>query len=147
MDREWELRAACRRQDPDLWFSERTASRATQICLNECPVRAECLEATLAREALTPDTLRAGIMAGLTGSQRAALAAERREAPAQSKPKPKPKPAAARVGRPQSPCGTRAAYQRHLRNGEPVDEACRNANNRSASTYRRSGTTQALASA
>lgn len=27
-------------------------------------------------------------------------------------------------------CGTRAAYNRHLRNGEPVDDACRQANTR-----------------
>lgn len=28
-----------------------------------------------------------------------------------------------------APCGTRSAYNRHLRNKEPVDEACRQANN------------------
>ena len=31
-------------------------------------------------------------------------------------------------GRPAAPCGTPAAYQRHLRHGEPVDDACRRAN-------------------
>lgn len=28
-----------------------------------------------------------------------------------------------------APCGTYAAYRRHQRNGEPVDEACREAYN------------------
>lgn len=36
-------------------------------------------------------------------------------------------------GGPQlAPCGTRSAYNRHLRRGEPIDEACRQANNQSA---------------
>ncbi|MFF3311442.1 WhiB family transcriptional regulator [Streptomyces sp. NPDC002952] len=39
------------------------------------------------------------------------------------------------------PCGTRAAYQRHLRRREPVDDACRAANARSAGRYRRTGST------
>ncbi len=31
------------------------------------------------------------------------------------------------MGKPKAPCGTDAAYRRHLRNGETVDEACRDA--------------------
>lgn len=30
----------------------------------------------------------------------------------------------------RKPCGTPAAYRRHMRRGEPIDEACRNANRR-----------------
>ncbi|WP_405743200.1 hypothetical protein OG885_13300 [Streptomyces sp. NBC_00028] len=41
-----------------------------------------------------------------------------------------------------APCGTRAAYQRHLRRGEFVDEACRDANARGAGRYRRTGSTR-----
>jgi hypothetical protein len=33
-------------------------------------------------------------------------------------------------GRPPAPCGTVAAYQRHRRKGEPVDDPCRLANNK-----------------
>jgi hypothetical protein len=29
------------------------------------------------------------------------------------------------MGRPQAPCGTYSAYRRHLRDHEPVDDACR----------------------
>lgn len=34
-------------------------------------------------------------------------------------------------------CGTRSAYHRHLRRGEPIDDACRAANNESASRRRK----------
>src|SRR5690606_18216086 len=47
----------------------------------------------------------------------------------------RPHPAARRArrvtgARPMSPkpCGTRAAYERHRRQGEPIDDACREAN-------------------
>jgi len=141
MDREWELRAACRSMDPDIWFSKATWSQAKAICLDVCPVREACLEATLAREAETADSLRAGIMAGLTGAQRAKLAKSRRPAaaptPAEEPEREKPK-----GGRPLAPCGTRAAYHRHVRNKEPIDPACRDANSRSAISYRATGSTK-----
>jgi hypothetical protein len=31
--------------------------------------------------------------------------------------------------KPTAPCGTVAAYRRHQRNNEPIDQACREANN------------------
>lgn len=137
MDREWELRAVCRSYDPDIWFGKATAAAAQQLCM-QCPVRDECLEAILARESQTADTLRAGIIAGLTGAQRAAVAADRRsQLPAAAKRKAPPG-----AGRPPAPCGTKSAYNRHIRKGEPVDEACRAANNRAATEYRATGTTK-----
>jgi hypothetical protein len=40
-------------------------------------------------------------------------------------------------GRPVSqPCGTRAAYRRHLKNGEKPDEACRAANAAHVASHR-----------
>lgn len=136
MDREWELRAACRSQDPDIWFSKGTWTQAKKICLSECPVREECLEATLAREEKTADSLRAGIMAGLTGAQRAELARSR------MKPTPKPEPKRSRTpgaGRQLAPCGTESAYSRHLRKGEPIDQACKDAHAQACRQYRRTG--------
>ncbi|MFG3090642.1 WhiB family transcriptional regulator [Streptomyces antibioticus] len=137
MDREWELKALCRSgHDPDIWFSRRTWTVAKRLC-EVCPVRDECLEAILAREAQTPDSLRAGIAAGLTGAQRASLArARRREEPV----KPRPKPPGA--GRAKAPCGTKSAYERHRRLGEPIDQACREANARANREYRRTGSTR-----
>ena len=38
---------------------------------------------------------------------------------------------------PLKPCGTPAAYKRHYTRGEPVDEACRQANNEYATNKRR----------
>ena len=33
-------------------------------------------------------------------------------------------PATKKRGRPLAPCGTKAAYQRHMKRGEPIDELC-----------------------
>ncbi|MEU0332183.1 WhiB family transcriptional regulator [Streptomyces sp. NPDC006193] len=138
MEREWELRALCRGYDPEIWFSTETVAQAKALCMQECPVQEECLEATLARESQTADTSRAGIFAGLTGAQRAAVAAERRgQLPVAATTAP---PGS---GRPPAPCGTRSAYNRHLRKGEPVDAACRAANNRAYAEYRATGSTKA----
>jgi hypothetical protein len=47
--------------------------------------------------------------------------------------KPLPRPQERRLAE----CGTRSAYQRHVKRGEPVDEACRAANRRAWADYRR----------
>jgi hypothetical protein len=134
--REWELRAACRSEDPNIWFSKATWTKAKQICNQVCPVREECLEAVLARESLTADTYRVGIAAGLTGAQRARLHAAGRPSKKKAAPKP-PGP-----GRPLAECGTKSAYERHRRNGEPIDQACRDANAAANREYRRTGSTK-----
>ncbi|MEU5771288.1 WhiB family transcriptional regulator [Streptomyces asoensis] len=141
--RAWESSAACRLQDADLWFSRRSSSRAVAICA-ACPVLAQCRAAVLTREKGLPECHRDGVIAGLTGPQRYAL--EHQADGTWSEPAalgPSRARARAPRGRP-APCGTRAAYQRHLRLREPVDEACRLANARSAGRYRRTGTTRAL---
>ncbi|MFD7935610.1 WhiB family transcriptional regulator [Streptomyces sp. NPDC059755] len=140
--RAWESRAACRYQDAELWFSRRSSSRAVAICA-ACPVLAPCRAAVLLREKGLPKCRREGVIAGLTGPQRHAL--ERQT----DRPRPEPPadlgapraPGGVPRGQP-APCGTRAAYQRHLRLREPVDEACRRANARSAGRYRRTGSTR-----
>lgn len=139
--REWELHAACRNQDPDIWFSKATWTKAKQICNQVCPVREECLEAILARESLTPVSLRAGIVAGLTGAQRAKHPAA---ANAKKTAKAMPKPPGA--GRPLAPCGTKSAYERHRRKHEPIDQACRDAHAAANREYRRTGSTKVPAS-
>lgn len=40
------------------------------------------------------------------------------------------------MGRPKAPCGTDAAYRRHLREGAPVDEACQLAHTEAGRRYR-----------
>lgn len=49
-------------------------------------------------------------------------------------------------GRALAPCGTRSAYQRHIKNKEPIDAACRKANTEAHNRLVRTGTTKALAS-
>lgn len=142
MDRDWELKAACRAQDPNIWFSKTTWTQAKKICMEVCPVREECLEAILARESLTAVTLRFGIVAGLTGAQRAKHSAKASAAKKAGKPMPKPPGA----GRPLAPCGTKSAYERHRRKKEPIDQACRDAQALANREYRRTGSTKVPAS-
>ncbi|WP_282795153.1 WhiB family transcriptional regulator [Streptomyces sp. CC224B] len=73
MTREWELKAACRDKDPDLFFSGKTRAEALSTC-HSCVVRGECLTAALAREKGLARVQRRGIVAGLTGAQRFDLA-------------------------------------------------------------------------
>ncbi|WP_371668815.1 WhiB family transcriptional regulator [Streptomyces sp. NBC_00289] len=140
--RAWESSAACRHQDAELWFSRRSSSRAVAICA-DCPVLAHCRAAVLVRERGLPKCHRDGVIAGLTGPQRYALerqSDQSRQGPPAAPEEPRT-PAGVPRGQP-APCGTRAAYQRHLRLREPVDEACRLANARSAGRYRRTGSTR-----
>lgn len=132
---DWEPRAICRDLDPDLFFEPKERASAKAACAR-CPVTAECLEAVLAREEGLAATSRGGIFAGLTGGQRVAVAKQR----GQTKPRPKkrtPGPVNSKA-----PCGTPAAYSRHLRNKEAVDDACREAHNTSRREYRRTGSTK-----
>ncbi|MFF0206024.1 WhiB family transcriptional regulator [Streptomyces sp. NPDC005017] len=137
----WELDASCRFQDAELWFSERTRDLAVAVCQN-CPVLLPCRETVLKREEGMAEGHRGGIVAGLTGPQRYAL----ERAGSRQGPAPDTESAPGPTGRPRrepAPCGTRAAYQRHLRLQEPVDDACRAANARGAGFYRRTGSTRA----
>ncbi|MGW4728898.1 WhiB family transcriptional regulator [Streptomyces shenzhenensis] len=139
MDREWELRAACRSMNPDVFFSDASKKEARAIC-DSCPVVDECLDATLKRERGEGRTYQQGIFAGLSGEQRWDLDRARRTDP-DVQPKRHVKPRGS--GRKLAKCGTRAAYQRHVRKGEPIDDACRAANARGAVEYRATGSTQA----
>jgi WhiB family redox-sensing transcriptional regulator len=105
----WQDRAACTGTDPKLWFptsSDPTAARAAVGICHTCPVAAQCLQYAIDEE------LRFGVFGGTTASQRAKM----------------------RTGRPVSkmrkwsdpkPCGSMAAWRRHLRNKEPIDDLCR----------------------
>jgi WhiB family redox-sensing transcriptional regulator len=70
---DWRQRAACRDEDPELFFpltemgpGARQAQRAKAICAR-CPVRAECLEYALG------GSLDHGIFGGTTESERREL--------------------------------------------------------------------------
>lgn len=144
MDREWELQAACRSQDPDIWFSSKSIGLARQICQG-CPVQMDCLEAALVREAGVAKAFRTGLVANTTGAQRWSIEQQRKAAAGVPKPKPKRKPTRRPPSKSVPPCGTPAAYQRHLRREEPIDQACREANAAARRQYRRTGSTKTAA--
>jgi len=51
------------------------------------------------------------------------------------------------MARPKAPCGTESAYRRHLRNGDPIDVACRDAHAAGRRNSRRSLATSAPSAA
>ncbi|MEV8477857.1 WhiB family transcriptional regulator [Streptomyces sp. NPDC051173] len=116
---DWSTRPSCARPDADarLWFSDQPAERkeARGRCGN-CPARTTCLDRAMEAEGSAPARARFGIFGGLDGRQRYELYTTGRAAAR-----------AGRSGRPPAPCGTESAYQRHLRNSEPIDDACRQA--------------------
>lgn len=132
---DWEPRAVCRDLDPDLFFEPKRTAAAKAACAR-CPVTAECLEAVLVREEGLSAGYRSGIFAGLAGGERATVAKQKGLVKARAK-KRTPGPVNSKAE-----CGTTAAYSRHLRNKEAVDDECREAHARSRREYRRSGSTK-----
>lgn len=113
--------AACRGQDPEMFFPLRPSGRfdpnhppsdveapAKRICAT-CPVRQECLAYGMANEA---PSYRWGIYGGLSAAERRGV-------------KQRPNPAA--QPHQLAPCGTLSAYSRHIRRKEPVCEPCQEA--------------------
>lgn len=86
----------------DPWHSDSAEDRrkAMSICA-DCPVRSECLDDALSRKT------QYGIRGGMTADDRKALLQRTRGT------------------KPLQPCGTQAAYTRHVRRREPIDDACR----------------------
>lgn len=125
---DWRTYAACLSVKPDTMFpapGEKDAIDYAQSICARCPVRLKCLEFALADEGGKTKDMRHGIAGGLTPNQRYNEYNRRRTtAPGYVPPPPR------KVGtRPPAPCGTPSAYDRHIRNGEPIDDACREAHN------------------
>lgn len=96
----WMADAVCATVDGDAWFPElgENGRAAKRICAG-CPVADACLAYALPIEGL------AGIWGGM--SERERMVERRRRGLSLLKP-----------------CGTRAAYERHKKAGEPPCEAC-----------------------
>lgn len=105
----WHTLAACRGMDTTIFYPRvgENATEAKLVCAG-CDVRAECLTTALADEATGH---RFGVRGGLTPRERDDEARRRR----------------IRFVRPPAPCGTEAAYVRHLRSGEQPCWGCREA--------------------
>lgn len=119
MTADWNTRAACRQApDPDVFdtccAAKHVPPEAAEWC-DACPVRQQCYDLAMSTEAGTAATYRFGIFGGTSPWQRAKAWPKWATAHGIS-------PAAQRSG--LAPCGTAAAYRRHLRKGEPIDEAC-----------------------
>ena len=104
---DWRQRAVCREVEPEIFFPDSTLgpSVAKAICAG-CPVRPACLDWALA----VPEEH--GVFGGLDERERKVILRKRGVI--------KPRTG----GRQPSPCGTRKAYERHIRNNEPIDEKC-----------------------
>lgn len=114
VNRNWRTAALCATaDDPDLWFPASLnghhalqAEQAKATC-RRCPVMTQCQAWAL--DSGVDD----GIWGGLDWDELRLL--RRREHRGKGRPEP-------------LPCGTPAAYQRHIRRREPIDDACRKAN-------------------
>lgn len=104
----WLHQAGCRGTDPETFFPDRWNAEALrpvrEIC-GACPVARECLAYAI------EFNLEFGIYGGLTPSARDAYRREH-------------KLTARRGRRIFKPCGTDAAYRRHIRHGEAPCDAC-----------------------
>lgn len=124
---DWRMLAACTAA-PDSMFpdpsDDRGIAQARSFCA-VCPVKSQCLDAAMAEEGGQSKESRYGIRAGLTPGQRYYLRTRNRM-PRPDSTEPVEKRASTR---PLAPCGTPAAYERHVRNHEPVDDPCRLAYN------------------
>ncbi|MFI1734015.1 WhiB family transcriptional regulator [Streptomyces acidicola] len=134
----WAEQAACRGRSLGEFFtdSQRGIVSAKRIC-RICPVREECLTEALRAE----DGSRYGVYGGLTPAERAELVATPQPT-ADRKVEVPPPP---KTGRKPAECGTRSAYQRHVRKKEPIDAACRAANTAADRRLRNTGSTKARA--
>ena len=142
---DWRDDAACLEVDPELFFPTSYGppgavqiGQAKAVC-HGCPVRSACLEDAMAAEGDAGRAVRTGIRGGLTPGQRRQLYEDRQARARGEEPEPK-------TGRPPAVCGTRSAYQRHVKKREPIDDACRQANREASNRLRQTGTTRVLAS-
>lgn len=142
----WMLQGACK-ADPDAMYPSSLSDEieyAKSFC-QACPVIQPC------RERALDNREEFGVWGGLSEAERRALlrrrgirlGPQRKKAPANDAQDEKP--VQARTGRKPAECGTRSAYQRHVKNKEPIDDACRRANTAADSRLRRTGTTKAAA--
>jgi hypothetical protein len=141
-------RGLCRHEDPEIFFQARYVDDAKAVCV-QCPVLVDCQRDVMEFESGKAEDWRDGVVAGLTAAERAELdpvarkkkarkeaekrAREKKEAGAQpaaarvpaAAPKPDLEPAAKpKKTKRRAKCPSYAAYMRHVKLKEPIDEGC-----------------------
>jgi hypothetical protein len=125
---DWRRQAACRgHANPDIFYAKGTTGasqaeleEAKAIC-RSCPVQLQC--GAWAVETREPF----GTWGGVSQDERR-LRLRIRVADGEAEPR--------RGHRPLADCGTESAYDRHVRRGEPIDDACRAAHTRASAERR-----------
>ena len=107
----WRDEAACLGADTDTFFDHNRVDEALSIC-ETCPVIRECRDYATTRPGAINDIQ--GVWGGKTERQ-----IQRVRAGTIRRPNPRLT---------LKPCGTHAAYKRHLKNGTVPCDACREAN-------------------
>lgn len=147
---DWRHLGACSGHDyPDMWYATASsvAGRADQneaqaICYG-CPVLQPCGQWALeTREQW-------GVWGGMTEAKRRSVLRRRGVRLVNADPDVEVTVAEVQPrnkgGRPRAECGTASAYDRHVRNGEPIDDACRTAHAADTAQYRRTRNAKASA--
>lgn len=111
-DDDWRARAACTTKDTNLFFADGTTGpnqarvdAAKAVC-QHCPVINECGQWAIDAR------IEYGVFGGIDEIERRRLLRNHGAIKQRGS------------GRPKAPCGTRAAYDRHRKKGEPIDPAC-----------------------
>ncbi|MGS2588054.1 WhiB family transcriptional regulator [Streptomyces hebeiensis] len=119
---DWHNQAACR-DHPNLFFPDSGGYHNARPLCAPCPVRDRCLTQAMTAENGLPTPFRHGMWGGLTPEerhQRDRVRTRQAETPQQENAAPKIRTG----GKPLAPCGTRYAYERHVRRGEHIDIDC-----------------------
>lgn len=111
----------------DLWTSAATGARAAaqHVCEDHCPIRDACRDWAVTLRPLC--VVMGGIVWTTEGRPSADVIVPDPTCWVCSPESRKPVTAIRPGQRRLAPCGTRGAYERHLRYGEPVDVDCRDA--------------------
>lgn len=129
-DRTWRRDSACARKDvpADLWTADNDRARAAalHVCQRHCPVIADC-DAEAQLFVGTEARYRSAVVGGLVYDSRGR--ASRVQSHTTRCPLCRRDPAEAwpqiAVSNLAPPCGTEAAYNRHRRRKEAIDEVCK----------------------
>jgi WhiB family redox-sensing transcriptional regulator len=145
---DWRDDAACRDEDSEAFFASSSTSEGKRLIQHAKAVCSGCLSRDECGQWALETRQAYGMWGGMTEDERKAVLRRRGiriKDHAPDEPEATTAEVAAlrpKVGRPRAECGTPAAYDRHVRNGEPIDAACRKAHAEKTARYRATGSTK-----